>query len=75
MTRVNRKTNSKSGFKGVQKIGKKWRARIAVEGQMKSIGMFNTKEEAAEAYNKRAVELHNNNIGFLVLNVVNNFNS
>lgn len=50
--------NNTSGFKGVcwHKKAKKWAARIKVNRQEIYLGLFKTKEEAAEAYNKAALE-------------------
>lgn len=47
-------TTNTSGYKGVSfhKAGKKWRASI----KARHIGSFNTKEEAALAYNEKALE-------------------
>lgn len=45
-----------SGFKGVSKSGNKWRAYIVLNNKQKHIGCFSTKEEAAVAYNKKAIE-------------------
>jgi hypothetical protein len=47
-------SNNKTGYKGVDwdEINKKWRARIS----QKSLGRFMDKIEAAEAYNKAAIE-------------------
>lgn len=45
-----------SGYKGVSKSGKRWRARIMVEGKEIHLGMYDTPEEAAEAYNEAALE-------------------
>lgn len=60
----NRKVNknSKSGYKGVllmvdKKRLKPWRSHITSKGIRTNIGMYATKEEAARAYNKKAVEL------------------
>ena len=47
-----RKTSSKTGYTGVYQEGKKYRAVIAVNGKAKHLGMFETAEEAAKAYNK-----------------------
>jgi len=49
-----------SGFRGVHwhKQDKKWRARITVNGKAKSLGLFDTAEEAHEAYLKAKKELH-----------------
>ena len=50
---------STSGVKGVTwcKDKKKWRARIGVDGKRISLGYFNTREEAAQAYDEKAVEI------------------
>lgn len=48
--------NNGSGFKGVHwsKYSNKWNARIQINKKRKSLGYFNTKEEAAKAYNNAA---------------------
>lgn len=53
-----RRTNT-SGFKGIsfRKDNKKWAASIAYKGQRRHLGMFNTPEEASEAYELAAAEL------------------
>ncbi len=48
---------SKSGYKGVTKKGEKWLARIQYKKKQYTIGTYDTKEEARDAYNARAVEL------------------
>ncbi len=52
-----RKTTSKTGYMGVYKENKKYRAVISVNGQSVHIGMFETAREAAEAYNRKSWEL------------------
>ena len=64
-TRSQNQRNSKkrivksSNFKGVcfDKTGNKWRARIYYEKKNNQIGQFDTDFEAAEAYDKKAIEL------------------
>lgn len=55
-----KKGNNTSGHKGVSwdKRVRRWQARIMKEGHSKHLGYFETKEQAAEAYNKAALELH-----------------
>ena len=55
-----KQSNNKSGYKGVvyDEARNKWRAEIAFEHKRIAIGRFDTKEEAALAYNKKAYELH-----------------
>jgi hypothetical protein len=51
------KTN-KSGYKGVYKRGLKWAAQVRVKGSLIHIGVFDTKEQAALAYNEGAKKHH-----------------
>lgn len=50
-------SNGALGVKGVTKVGNKYRARIFIDGKTISLGTFLTIEEAASAYNSRAIEL------------------
>lgn len=50
--------NSKSGFKGVHRSRGRWVAKITSDKLHFHIGSFDTPEEAAIAYNKKAYELH-----------------
>lgn len=50
-----------NGFKGIYNCGRKskpWQAQIRVNGKKINLGRFATKEEAAEAYRKAALEHH-----------------
>jgi hypothetical protein len=53
-----RKKQCRSGFKGVRWHieGRKWQARIKVNGREIHGGLFNTPEEAAHAYDQIAVK-------------------
>jgi hypothetical protein len=53
-----RKTSSKAGYTGVYQENKKFRAVISINKKSYHIGMFDTAEEAAMAYNKKSVELY-----------------
>lgn len=43
-------------FKGVEKTGRKFRARIKYDGKNRIIGAFSTAQEAADAYDAAAIE-------------------
>lgn len=53
-----RKTSSKTGFTGVYKEHNRFRAVISVHGKSVHIGMFDSAEEAAAAYNKISKEVY-----------------
>jgi len=59
----------KSIYKGVcfHKAHKKWMAQLKNNGETEFIGYFSSQEEAALAYNKRAISIHGN---FASLNVI-----
>ncbi len=50
--------NNKSGYKGVSKRKNKWRAQIQKVGIQYHLGLFDTPEEASNAYVKAAEQLH-----------------
>jgi len=52
-----RQTGSKEGYTGVYKENKKYRAVISLNKKTIHIGMYDTAEDAAHAYNKKSVEL------------------
>lgn len=52
-----RKTTSDTGYTGVYRENSRFRAVISHKGKTMHLGMFDTAEEAAVAYNKRSIEL------------------
>lgn len=57
---VGLRRDNESGFKGVcfcRRTGK-WSANIRTDGKNKHLGRFNTKEEAARAYQEKSMVLH-----------------
>ena len=55
--RYNSKAFGESGVKGVCKDGNRWTARITINGKTNILGTYNTKAEAAIAYQEAAEEI------------------
>lgn len=49
---------NESGYRGVSKQRDKWKASISIKGKHQHIAIFDTPEEAAEAYDMAALEFH-----------------
>ncbi|MEM1326672.1 MAG: Pathogenesis-related transcriptional factor and ERF protein [Bacteroidota bacterium] len=56
-----RKTSSKVGYTGVYKENNRYRAVISINRKSIHIGMYETPEEAALAYNKKSREIYGEN--------------
>ena len=59
---------NKTGFNGVNKMGKKFQARISIDGKLKHLGVFTRARDAAMAYDEAIVELSGRSIDELKLN-------
>ena len=57
-----------TGFNGVSKAGKKFQARISIDGKSKHLGTFTRARDAAMAYDEAIVELSGKSIDELKLN-------
>jgi hypothetical protein len=50
--------NNTSGYKGVRQEGIKFRAKVRANGVLHDLGLFPTAEEASQAYQNAAKDLH-----------------
>lgn len=65
------KSSNKTGYRGVVKTGKKYHAFIYDGKKRIELGSYNTAEEAAEAYNKKSIELFGTTKGLNQINKKN----
>lgn len=52
------RSGGKLHYKGASKFGERWRARITVSGKIISLGLYDSEEAAACAYDAAAKEYH-----------------
>lgn len=52
-----RARQARSGFRGVCRVNRRWRAVITVDGRQEHLGYYDTPEEASEAYGRRRDEI------------------
>lgn len=53
--------SSKSGVRGVYRVGDRWRASVGHNGRKYNVGKFDTLEEAQEAVRLKRIQLHTHN--------------
>jgi hypothetical protein len=58
MQNRNAPSTNTSGFKGIDKFSGKWRARVVVDGNRHTIGLYDTAEEASKARDAVTAEHH-----------------
>lgn len=63
-----KRADSKQKYKGIRQVGKKFQALINIDGKKKIIGFYTNEEEAARAYNEKALKLYGN---FANINIIN----
>jgi len=51
---------NKTGYRGVCRHGSKWAARIVYDQRCVFLGIFDTPEQAAQAYNSAALKIYGN---------------
>ncbi len=56
MSELRRQQQTSTGFRGVSKDGRKYRAVLYDEGERIYLGVFDTAEEAAKAYNQESIK-------------------
>jgi len=52
-----KQSNNTSGYKGVYRRNNRWLAKVVKQGKQHYAGIYKTREEAAKAYNAKAVEI------------------
>jgi hypothetical protein len=58
--------NRKTGLIGVRKKGKKYSAEIWYDGKTKSLGSFDTKEQAGIAYDRFVIDKSTKEVSFIL---------